>query len=56
MSKFQWKAIVTVVVLGLAAYFIYPTIEWYRMPQSEREQLEKNKDKMVERFSISALI
>jgi len=47
MPNIKVKAIITVIVLGLAAYFLFPTIEWYRMPQSEREQLEKSKDKIV---------
>ena len=47
MSNIKIKALITVIVIGLATFFLYPTIEWYRMPQTEREQLEKNKDKMV---------
>ena len=47
MSNIKVKALITVIVIGLSAYFLWPTIEWYRTPQGEREQLEKNKDKMV---------
>ncbi|MFC1501686.1 protein translocase subunit SecD [Elusimicrobiota bacterium] len=47
MSKIQWKAIFTVVLIGLAAYFLYPTFEWYRSPQVERDRMEKMRDKMV---------
>ncbi len=47
MSKTKLKALVAVLVLGLAGYFIYPTFEWYRMSPAERSQLEKAKDKIV---------
>jgi protein-export membrane protein SecD len=47
MSKLQVKMLLTIVLLGLAVYFLYPTWEWYRLPQTEREQREKLKDKAL---------
>jgi protein-export membrane protein SecD len=39
--------LLTVVLLGLAAYFLYPTWEWYNLPTQEREQREKLKDRIL---------
>lgn len=47
MSKIQIKLFLTVAFVGLALYFLYPTWEWYRMPQPERDQRVKFKDKIV---------
>ncbi|HBU68826.1 MAG TPA: protein translocase subunit SecD [Elusimicrobia bacterium] len=47
MGKIQFKLILSVLVLGISLYYLYPSFEWYRMPQSEREQREKMKDKIV---------
>ncbi|MBN1823566.1 MAG: protein translocase subunit SecD [Endomicrobiales bacterium] len=47
MSKTQIKLALTVVFLGVALYFLYPTWEWYQLPQQEREQRERFKDKIV---------
>lgn len=50
MSKLQVKMLLTVVFLGLAVYFLYPSWEWYRLPQTEREQREKLKDKSLSKI------
>lgn len=47
MGNLKWKLILTVGLLGLAIYFLYPSFEWYRMPQQEREEHEKMRDSMV---------
>jgi len=47
MSKLQWKLILTVGLLGLALYFLFPSWQWYRMPQQEREEHEKMRDSIV---------
>lgn len=47
MKDIKWKLILTFVFLALAGYFLYPTFEWYRMPQTERDQLEKVRDKIM---------
>lgn len=39
-----WCTILLVVVSG---YFLAPTVRWYRMAPSEREQLEKDKDPIL---------
>ncbi|MHB9155167.1 MAG: protein translocase subunit SecD [Endomicrobiales bacterium] len=50
MSKMQIKLLLTVATLGLALYFLYPTFEWYRMPQTEKDQRVKLKDKIINRI------
>jgi protein-export membrane protein SecD len=50
MSKLQIKMLLTIALLGLSFYFMYPTFEWYRMPQQEREQREKMKDKILNKI------
>lgn len=47
MSKLQFKVLLTLAFLGAALYFLYPSWEWYTLPQAEREQREKMKDKIV---------
>lgn len=47
MGKIQFKLIFTVLLLGLALYFLYPSFEWYRMSAQEREQNEKQRNKIV---------
>ena len=47
MSKLQIKIVAILALLGVAFYFLYPTWEWYRLPQTEREQREKLKDSIV---------
>ncbi|MFH1369250.1 MAG: protein translocase subunit SecD [Elusimicrobiota bacterium] len=47
MSKLQMKVVLTLTFLGIAFYFLYPSWEWYGLPQAEREQREKLKDKII---------
>ena len=47
MTKTQWKLVFIVGVVVLVGFFIYPTYEWYTMPQAERERLETTKDPIV---------
>ncbi len=47
MTKLQIKTIITVLLLGLSCYFLYPTWDWYRSTPQEREQMEKMKDKKL---------
>jgi preprotein translocase subunit SecD len=47
MTKLQFNAILTFLVLGLSLWFLYPTWEWYHMPQQERDEHIKLKDKIV---------
>lgn len=44
MSKLQVKLFLTLLLAGLSFYFLYPSWEWYRLPQAEREKREKMKD------------
>jgi protein-export membrane protein SecD len=50
MSKMSWKVIVTFAVLGLSAWFIYPTWEWYHMSPQERQEMERAKDKRLNKI------
>lgn len=50
MTKTQWKLIAILIVLATSVYLIYPTYEWYRMPQAEREKLEKQRDPMIKKI------
>jgi protein-export membrane protein SecD len=47
MTKLQIRIGLTVLFLGLSIYFLYPTYDWYRTPQAERDQKEKMKDPIV---------
>jgi protein-export membrane protein SecD len=47
MTKPQIRLILTLLVLGLSFYFLYPTWDWYRSSPEERTQMEKMKDKRV---------
>lgn len=49
MSKLQIKLLITALLLGVAFFFLYPSFEWYRLPQSERDLKEKMKDKIISR-------
>ncbi len=50
MGKFQFRLILTVGMLSLALYFLYPSFEWYRMSQQERQQHELLRDKIVNKI------
>ncbi|MBN1621185.1 MAG: protein translocase subunit SecD [Endomicrobiales bacterium] len=50
MSRLQVKILVTVLFLGLAIYFLYPTVEWYGLSQQERDKRERLKDKIVSKI------
>lgn len=50
MNKLQLKVVLTVAVLALSIYFLYPTFEWYRLPQKEKDKKEKLKDKIVNKI------
>lgn len=47
MRKINWKLWLTVLLVGLSIYFLYPTWEWNTLTPQEREQKEKMRDKMV---------
>ena len=50
MTKLQMKIVTVLAVLGLAAFFLFPSFEWYRLPQNEREKRERLKDKIVNKI------
>ncbi len=50
MSKIQWKLLLTVALVGLSIYLLYPSWEWYRLPAQERETREKFKDPILSKI------
>ena len=47
MNKLTIKIILTVLMVGLSIFFLYPTWDWYRMPDSERDTKVKMKDPSI---------
>ncbi len=50
MSRTQIVLWLTLALLGLSFYFLWPSIRWYRMPMPEREEREKDKDPIVSKI------
>ena len=50
MSRLQIRIGLTFLCLALSLYFLYPTYQWYSMTQTERDQMEKTKDKIVSKI------
>jgi len=42
-GNFRWKLIILVILLGLSAYALYPTVRYYSMSEAERAALPKEK-------------
>src|ERR1035437_880802 len=40
----------TLALVGLSAYFLYPTLRWYRMPLEERADLERDRDPIIKKI------
>jgi len=47
MNKLTMKILLIVSLMGLSLFFLYPTWDWYRTPQAERETKEKLKDPSI---------
>jgi preprotein translocase subunit SecD len=47
MRRSQVVLWITLLLVGVSAYFLYPTVKWYRLPIDERVQLEKEKDPIL---------
>ncbi|MGM0441631.1 MAG: protein translocase subunit SecD [Elusimicrobiota bacterium] len=43
----QWKITVTLLLLGAAVWFLYPTFSWYSKPSQERTKLREVEDPLV---------
>ncbi len=41
---------ITLSLIGLSGWFLWPSVKWYRMPVDEREQLEKENDPMLRKI------
>ena len=50
MGKIQFKVILTLGLLALAIYYLYPSFEWYRLSQTDREEREKMKDPIINKI------
>jgi protein-export membrane protein SecD len=50
MSKLQIKVWVIAAVLAVSVYFLYPTFSWYTYSPGEREQMERQRDKILGRI------
>lgn len=47
MSRLQIKIFVILGVLVIALYFLFPTLQWYRLSPEERDKKEKTRDKIL---------
>lgn len=47
MNAKQIKWILVLVIMALSVWYLYPTVKWYRYTPEQREEKEKNLDKIV---------
>jgi len=50
MNRSQTVLWLTIALVGLSFYFLLPTYKWYHLPVSEREQLEKERDPLLQKI------
>ncbi len=50
MKNLQVRAIIFLVIIGLSIYFIFPTVEWYLMPEQQRQELVRQKDPILKKI------
>jgi len=50
MRSLRLRFIITLTALGISFYSLYPTIYWYRLPQETRDDMERSKDKIINRI------
>jgi preprotein translocase subunit SecD len=50
MNKMTIKIVLTVLLVGLSLFFLYPTWDWYRTPQAERDAKVKMKDPIINKI------
>ncbi|MBI5555781.1 MAG: protein translocase subunit SecD [Elusimicrobia bacterium] len=50
MNAKQIKWILVLVIMVLAGWYLYPSIKWYRYTPKQREEKEKNQDKIVNKI------
>ena len=47
MTRTQIVLWSTIALVALSVWFLAPTLKWYRMPASERQEYEKDKDPLI---------
>ena len=47
MNKLGFRTVITVLLIILSGYFLFPTFEWYRMSDDEKAKAEKTKDPIL---------
>ncbi len=47
MSKINWKLLVTLVLLVLSVVFLWPSLQWSRMSDEKRAQMEKERNPIL---------
>src|SRR5690349_19925122 len=40
----------TLILVGLSAYFLFPSLKWYRMPAEERSEREQDRDPILKKI------
>jgi preprotein translocase subunit SecD len=50
MNRSQVVMWSTIALVGLSAYFLLPTLKWYRMPADERTELEQDRDPILKKI------
>lgn len=50
MNRSQLVLWSTLILVGLSIFFLKPTYHWYHLPQTERDQLEKERDPILQKI------
>ncbi len=50
MNRTQFVLWSTIALVGLSAYFLFPTFKWYRMPVADRVELEQDRDPIIKKI------
>src|SRR5258708_1523490 len=50
MNRTQFVLWSTIALVGLSAYFLLPTLKWYRMPIDDRVALEQDRDPIIKKI------
>ncbi len=47
MRRTQLILWITLGLVGVSLWYLYPTYKWYRLPVADREEREKEKDPLI---------
>ena len=50
MSRSRLVLWATLALVGLSAYFLFPSLKWYRMPADERSEREQDRDPILKKI------